>query len=137
MGTGVDPYEKYREMHAVLDIVESFIYGEMVQEYGAKFTQWNSNPWNVIREGDTWEVPEVGTVTCVEERTDYSREGDFENWSQPIWIVLEANGRWFQIIGKNISHQGNDFDYPVIREVTPQQKTITEWKEMTYGNVES
>src|SRR5690348_15258493 len=100
MGAGVnDPYEKYRQMNQMLELVEEHIMGELKKTRHPGWLEWVSNPWDVIRVGDTWEVPEVGTVTCVEQTDDYGREGDFSNWSQPVWIILQVGDRFFQIIG--------------------------------------
>lgn len=90
--------------------------------------EWSNHPdWGIFRPDETYDIPGLGVVEVVERTTDTEREGDFEYWSQPVWIVLAWQGRFFQIVGKNVSHSGEDWDYPMFREVSHGLSVVRVW----------
>lgn len=84
--------------------------------------------WDAHRVGEQFHVPGIGAVEVIEHVDDNSRPGDFHAWSQPVWCVVRIDNRYFQAIGKNVSHVGVEWDYHQFREVTGVTRNIIEWR---------
>lgn len=80
--------------------------------------------WYELKQGDGGYVPGLGEVAYV---ADYGGEGQGEEY----WVVFSVTDgdvtRHFRMDGSYASYYGAEFDGD-LREVTPQQKTITVWE---------
>lgn len=87
--------------------------------------------WWRLRVGDVLELPGFGTAEVVDSFDD-GDFGDFAYFTQPIYFIFKVETaawtRHFQVIGKNVSHEGANWDYPQFREVFEQPRQMREWK---------
>lgn len=109
------------EVHALHDRVEAAVGVDASSEV----------MWWKLRVGDVLELPGFGTAEVVDSFSD-GDFGDFPCFTQPIYHVIRVQtGTWtryFQVIGKNISHEGAEWEYAQFREVFEQPRQMREWK---------
>jgi hypothetical protein len=118
VGVGEPPYyAHYLEIHALQEKIEAHLgrdpYGDV--------------PWFRMREGDTFEVPDVGLFEVVEV---HDQLDDYSDWSQPIYVILchLSQNRFYRVTGKNKSHIGNEWNYASMVEVTGTRVTRVSWQ---------
>lgn len=116
----------WKEVHDVHDRVEAAVGKGPEGSYAANETLW----WR-LKVGDVLELPGFGTAEVVDSFDD-GDFGDFPYFTQPIYFVFKVTtaewARHFQVIGKNVSHEGANWDYPQFREVFEQPRQMREWK---------
>lgn len=116
----------WNEAHDIHDRIEKAVGTGPEGSYAENETLW----WR-LKVGDVLELPGFGVAEVVDSFDD-GDFGDFECFTQPIYFVFKVETaawtRHFQVVGKNVSHEGAVWDYPQFREVFEQPRQMREWK---------
>jgi hypothetical protein len=59
--------------------------------------------------GETWEVPELGTVTIVDYH-DYDTNKNYDSWVEQMWIIFEVQGTLYKAKGTYMSFAGSEWE---------------------------
>lgn len=93
--------------------------------FEASTNKWQSEPsWYA------WDEMETAQSTILGEIKLIANVGGGEGSGETRYLVFEIGGKFYQMNGYYMSFDGSHFDGPFI-EVTPIQKTITVYEEMT------
>lgn len=119
---GADRILTHEQLGALQALLE-----EVVPEY------YQQPAWYVLKVGDTFRLDPIRSadldvsdgVIVVDVHTVLD---DYEDWSQPMYVVFQVGTLFFRVTGKNKSHIGEEWDYATFSQVEGFIESRKAWR---------